>query len=123
MAIQAYEYAPRDGQSTRCDEFPVPGKPAVRPLGFPTEGSTLMLPLDITEDENEFVLKMSMPGVIPEDVHITAHGHDLTIRGEIRAEQERKDTHWHVREPLLRPIPTHGHAAHDDQPRPGSGQL
>jgi len=70
----------------------------VRPIGLPTEGPTVMLPLDITEDENEFILKMSMPGVQPEDVHITAHGHDLTIRGEIKAEQERKDTHWHLRE-------------------------
>jgi HSP20 family protein len=97
MAIQAYEplremVSLRDAMNSLFQES------FVRPLGFPTEGSTLMLPLDITEDENEFVLKMSMPGVIPEDVHITAHGHDLTIRGEIRAEQERKDTHWHVRE-------------------------
>jgi|SwirhirootsSR2_FD_contig_51_6784478_length_966_multi_3_in_0_out_0_1 HSP20 family protein len=97
MAIQAYEplremVSLRDAMNSLFQES------FVRPLGLPAESSSVMLPLDITEDENEFVLKMSMPGVQPEDVHITSHGHDLTIRGEIKAEQEKKDRHWHVRE-------------------------
>jgi HSP20 family protein len=97
MAIQAYEplremVSLRDAMNSLFQES------FVRPLGLPTEGATVMLPLDVAENENEFILKMSMPGVQPEDVHITAHGHDLTIRGEIKAEQERKDTHWHLRE-------------------------
>jgi HSP20 family protein len=97
MAIQAYEplremVSLRDAMNSLFQES------FVRPLGLTAEGASVMLPLDITEDENEFILKMSMPGVQPEDVHITAHGHDMTIRGEIKAEQERKDMHWHLRE-------------------------
>ena len=57
-----------------------------------------MLPLDIAETENEFIVKASLPGVRPEDVQITAHGDTLTIRGEIKAEEEKKDVHYHLRE-------------------------
>src|SRR3954451_20581646 len=69
----------------------------VRP-GGQTEGGALMLPLDITENENEFIVRASLPGVRPEDVQITAHGDTLTIRGEIKEDQEKKDEQYHLRE-------------------------
>jgi len=69
----------------------------VRPISMLAEG-TAMLPLDISENENEFIVKASLPGVRPEDVQITAHGDTLTIRGEIKEEQEKKDEHYHLRE-------------------------
>ncbi len=70
----------------------------VRPGGPPAPGGAATLPLDVAETEGEFVIKASLPGIKPEDVHITAHGDTLTIRGESKAEEERKGTHWHVRE-------------------------
>jgi HSP20 family protein len=70
----------------------------VRPVGMLADGGAMMLPLDITETENEFIVKASLPGVRPEDVQITAHGDTLTIRGEMKAEEERKDQHYHLRE-------------------------
>ncbi|HEY3588201.1 MAG TPA: Hsp20/alpha crystallin family protein [Myxococcaceae bacterium] len=69
----------------------------VRPTGLPTDGAA-MLPMDITETENEFIVKASLPGVRPEDVQITAHGDTLTIRGEIKAEEEQKGEQYHLRE-------------------------
>jgi HSP20 family protein len=69
----------------------------VRPIGLLGEGPA-MLPLDIAENENEFLVKASLPGVKPEDVQITAHGDTLTIRGEAKEEQEKKDEHYHLRE-------------------------
>jgi len=57
-----------------------------------------MLPLDISEGEDAFVVKASLPGVKPDDVQITVHGDTLTIRGETRAEEEKKGERWHVRE-------------------------
>ena len=57
-----------------------------------------LLPLDIAETEDEFIVKASLPGVRPEDVHITAHGDTLTIRGEMKAEEEKKGEHYHLRE-------------------------
>ena len=74
----------------------------VRPVGLVGDGAAL-LPLDIAETEDEFIVKASLPGVRPEDVHITAHGDSLTIRGEMKAEEEKKGEHYHLRE--LR----HGH--------------
>ncbi|MGP0063337.1 MAG: Hsp20/alpha crystallin family protein [Isosphaeraceae bacterium] len=72
----------------------------VRPGGPPATGgaATLPLPLDVAETEGEFVIKASLPGIKPEDVHITVHGDTLTIRGETKAEEEKKDAHWHMRE-------------------------
>jgi HSP20 family protein len=57
-----------------------------------------MIPLEISENENEFVVKAALPGIRPEDVSITVHGDSLTIRGEIKAEQEKKGERYHLRE-------------------------
>ena len=70
----------------------------VRPGGPPATGGAATLPLDVAETEGEFVIKASLPGIKPEDVHITVHGDTLTIRGESKAEEEKKGAHWHVRE-------------------------
>jgi HSP20 family protein len=70
----------------------------VRPIGLLGDGGAAMLPLDIAETENEFTVKASLPGVRPEDVQITAQGDTLTIRGEIKAEEEKKDEQYHLRE-------------------------
>ncbi|APW59674.1 Hsp20/alpha crystallin family protein [Paludisphaera borealis] len=69
----------------------------VRPggMGLP---SAATLPLDVTETENDFVIKASLPGVKPDDVQITVHGDTLTIRGDSKAEEEKKGEHWHLRE-------------------------
>jgi HSP20 family protein len=70
----------------------------VRPVANPGNGSTAMLPLDISETENEFILRASLPGVRPEDVQIMVQGDTVTIRGEIKAEEEKKGEHYHLRE-------------------------
>jgi HSP20 family protein len=71
----------------------------IRPgSGVPGQQGPGLLPLDISENENEFVVKASMPGVKPEDVQITVHGDTLTIQGETRAEEEKKGQRWHLRE-------------------------
>jgi HSP20 family protein len=70
----------------------------VRPAGFPAQNGVTALPLDVAETEGEFVVKASVPGLRPEDVQITVLGDTLTIRGESRAEDEKKGEHWHLRE-------------------------
>ncbi len=69
----------------------------VRP-GVAAGTGAMSLPLDISETENEFVVKASLPGVKPDDVQITVHGDTLTIRAETKAEEEKKGETWHVRE-------------------------
>ena len=70
----------------------------VRPSNGGGSGGFATLPLDISENENEFVVKGSLPGVKPEDVQITVHSDTLTIQGESKAEEEKKGERWHLRE-------------------------
>lgn len=70
----------------------------VRPLGFATDGAPAAIALDVSENENELVVKASLPGVEPEDVQITVQGDVLTIRGESKAEEEQKGQTWRLRE-------------------------
>lgn len=69
----------------------------VRPGGGAAP-APLALPLDVCENENDFVVKASLPGVKPEEVQITVHGDTVTLRGESKAETESKGQTWHVRE-------------------------
>jgi HSP20 family protein len=70
----------------------------VRPSGGAGHNGLAALPLDVAENENEFVVKASLPGVKPEDVQITVHGDILTIQGESKFEEEKKGDRWHLRE-------------------------
>lgn len=70
----------------------------IRPTSLLSQDGSALLPLDVSENENEFVIKASVPGVKPEDVQISVHGGTLTIRGESRAEEEKKGDRWHLRE-------------------------
>jgi len=69
----------------------------VRPNMLAQNGAAA-LPLDVSETENEFIVKASVPGVKPEDVQITVQGDTVTVRGESKSEEEKNDEHWHLRE-------------------------
>jgi HSP20 family protein len=73
----------------------------IRPGGLLPQDGSAILPLDVIETEDAFVIKASVPGVRPEDVQITVQGDTLTIRGESRSEEEKKDERWHLRERRL----------------------
>jgi len=72
----------------------------VPPNGARSErgAAAFTLPLDITEAENDFMVRASMPGIKPEDVQTTILGDTLTIRGESKAGAEQKGQNWLVRE-------------------------
>jgi HSP20 family protein len=97
MAIQRWESL-REMVSLRDAMNSLLQESFVRPIGLLGDGGPLMIPLDISENENEFIVKASLPGVRPEDVQITAHGDTLTIRAESKADEETKDQHHHLRE-------------------------
>jgi HSP20 family protein len=56
------------------------------------------LELDISEKEDEFVVKASVPGINPDDLDISFSGQTLTIKGEVKEENEDKNEQYHVRE-------------------------
>jgi HSP20 family protein len=68
-------------------------------FGEPSEWRTFSdLALDVAENENEFLVKASLPGINPDDLDITFSGKTLTIKGEYKAEEEKEDVHYHLRE-------------------------
>jgi HSP20 family protein len=59
---------------------------------------TWELALDVVENKDEFVVKASLPGLNPDDLEITYDKNLLTIKGEIKDEQEIEETRYHLRE-------------------------
>jgi HSP20 family protein len=51
--------------------------------------------VDVAEEENEYVVKVELPGVNKDDVKITLESNILTVRGEKKAEKETKDKNYH----------------------------
>lgn len=56
------------------------------------------LPLDVTEDEDGYVVKATVAGINPDDVEITIEENVLTIKGEYSQESESEDTNYLMRE-------------------------
>ena len=71
----------------------------IAPRGRSQEsGAGWGLPLDVTENADNIMVKASIPGVKPEDLEVTVHGDMLTIKGEMKADEEKKDERYHLRE-------------------------
>jgi HSP20 family protein len=54
--------------------------------------------LDVVENDDEFIVKASLPGINPDDLEITFSDHKLTIKGEVTEEEELDEAHYHLRE-------------------------
>jgi HSP20 family protein len=59
--------------------------------GWPTYEHKLWPAIDVTEDENAIVVKAELPGCKADDVEISVHGNTLTISGEKKQEEEKKE--------------------------------
>jgi HSP20 family protein len=55
------------------------------------------LALDVVENEDEYLVKASVPGIKPDDLEISFVNNTLTIQGEIKPE-EREENRYHLRE-------------------------
>ncbi len=63
-----------------------------------TEETIWMLPLDVSETEDAYIVKASIPGVNPDDIDITLTDNVLTIKAEIKEEKEIEEAKYHLRE-------------------------
>ena len=54
--------------------------------------------IDMYQTNNEVVVKAALPGFKTDEVQINVTGDVLTLRGETKQEEERKDKSWHIRE-------------------------
>jgi len=75
------------------------GEALTHPLGLSLGENGVWMPqIDMYQTDEDVIVKATVPGVKPEDLHITITGDVLTIRGEIKAEEEVKDATYHIRE-------------------------
>ncbi|HEY5902249.1 MAG TPA: Hsp20/alpha crystallin family protein [Anaerolineales bacterium] len=67
-----------------------------RPLGFARENGTPAI--DMYQTADDVVVKAAIPGFKAEDVEINVTGDVLTIRGEMRQDEESNEKSWQMRE-------------------------
>ncbi len=68
-------------------------------FGF-SESMNLRMPLDVIENDEEFVVKADVAGMDLEDIEITYTNNNLSIKGEVSEERKEKDEEgrYHLRE-------------------------
>jgi HSP20 family protein len=54
--------------------------------------------VDMYQTDDEIVVKAALPGFKADEVQINVTGDVLTLRGELRHQEEKKERAWHIRE-------------------------
>ncbi len=54
--------------------------------------------IDMYQTNDEVVVRAALPGLKPEDVQISVTGDVLTLRGEFKQADEKKEATYHIRE-------------------------
>ena len=71
-----------------------------RPFSLLREGgsSWSSMAIDMYQTDAEVVVRAALPGIKADEVQINITGDVLTIKGEVKQEEEKKDKAWHLRE-------------------------
>lgn len=56
------------------------------------------LAVDVAEQDENFIVKASIPGINPEDLEITFEDNVLTIQGEVKSDETIEEANYHMRE-------------------------
>jgi HSP20 family protein len=54
--------------------------------------------VDMYQTDDEVTVKVALPGFKADEVQINVTGDVLTLRGEMKHEEDQKDKAWHIRE-------------------------
>lgn len=68
-----------------------------RPLNL-RDGGWSSPAIDMYQTDDDVVVKAALPGFKAEEVQINVTGDVLTLRGEMKREEDKKDKAWHMRE-------------------------
>jgi HSP20 family protein len=68
-----------------------------RPLSL-NNGNWSIPAVDMYQTDNEVVVKAALPGIKADEVQINVTGELLTIKGETKQEEEKKEKAYHIRE-------------------------
>ena len=52
--------------------------------------------IDMYQTDNDVVVKAALPGIKADEVQISVSGDVLTLKGEMKHEEEKKDKAWHI---------------------------
>ena len=63
------------------------------PLGPLVKGRDWLPPVDVSEDPDEIVIQMDIPGIAAEEVDIFLAGRMLTVKGERQLGRDKKSYH------------------------------
>ena len=64
----------------------------------PTSARTWNLPLDVIENEDGYIIKASIPGVVAENLNVVLEDNVLSIKAEVEAEELAENEQVHIRE-------------------------
>jgi HSP20 family protein len=56
------------------------------------------LAVDVVENKDDFIVKASVPGINPDDLDVSYADDTLTIKGEIKSDNEDKENQFHLHE-------------------------
>jgi HSP20 family protein len=68
-----------------------------RPLSL-NNGNWSVPAVDMYQTDNEVVVKAALPGIKADEVQINVTGELLTLKGETKHEEEKKEKAYHIRE-------------------------
>ncbi len=68
-----------------------------RPLNL-RDGGWSAPAIDMYQTDDDVVVKAALPGFKADEVQINVTGDVLTLRGEMKQEEDKKDKAWHIRE-------------------------
>ena len=54
--------------------------------------------IDMYQTDEEIIVKAALPGFKPDEVQINITGEVLTLKGEVKQQEEKKERAWHMRE-------------------------
>ena len=67
-----------------------------RPVSM--SGGSVIPAIDLYQNNDAVIVKAALPGLKADDVQISVTADVLTLRGEFKQENEKKDTTYHIRE-------------------------
>ena len=67
------------------------GLPGTGPAAAAEAGAARSPALDVSESERGYTVKLDMPGVAKEDIHVTVEGNVVTLRAEVKQEDRQTE--------------------------------
>jgi HSP20 family molecular chaperone IbpA len=68
------------------------------PVSNSYQAARILPPVDIHDEEKQFIIKTEIPGIPKDQIRIDIEGNNLLIKGEIKSEKPFDDKTWKVRE-------------------------